>query len=105
METQLMIFAFIVLILSAAFHEYMHGWAADQLGDRTARDAGRLTINPLAHIDPVGSIFLPALLVISGSPLVFGYAKPVPFNPHNLRDPKWGGAKVAAAGPAANLLL
>lgn len=100
-----MIFSIVVLILSAAFHEYMHGWAADQLGDRTARDAGRLTINPLAHIDLFGSVFLPLVLVLSGSPFLFGYAKPVPFNPHNLRDPKWGGAKVAVAGPLANLTL
>lgn len=100
-----MIFSLIVLILSAAFHEYMHGFAADRLGDRTARDLGRLTINPLAHIDMFGSVLLPAVLVFSGSPFVFGYAKPVPYNPNNLRDPKWGGAKVAVAGPLANLLL
>jgi len=100
-----MIFSIIILILSATFHEYMHGWMADRLGDHTARDAGRLTINPLAHLDWFGSIFLPFILVISGSPFIFGYAKPVPFNPYNLRDPKWGPAKVAAAGPLANLLL
>src|SRR3989338_2633501 len=105
MPTQLMIFSIIILVLSAAFHEYMHGWMADRLGDRTARDAGRLTINPLAHLDWFGSFFLPLLLVVSGVPFVFGYAKPVPFNPRNLRDPKWDPAKVAAAGPLANLLL
>lgn len=100
-----MIFSIIILVLSAAFHEYMHGWMADRLGDHTARDAGRLTINPLAHLDWFGSVFLPLLLVMSGSQFVFGYAKPVPFNPYNLRDPKWGPAKVAVAGPLANLLL
>ena len=100
-----MIFSIVVLVLSATFHEYMHGWMADQLGDHTARDAGRLTINPLAHLDLFGSVFLPLILVISGTPFVFGYAKPVPFNPYNLKDAKWGPAKVAAAGPLANLLL
>ena len=105
MQTQLMFFSIIILVLSAAFHEYMHGWMADRLGDHTARDAGRLTINPLAHLDWFGSIFLPLLLVISGVPFVFGYAKPVPFNLYNLRSGKWGPAKVAAAGPLANLLL
>jgi len=105
MQVQLMIFSIIILVLSAAFHEYMHGWMADRLGDHTARDAGRLTINPLAHLDWFGSVFLPLLLVMSGSQFVFGYAKPVPFNPYNLRDPKWGPAKVAVAGPLANLLL
>ncbi len=105
MQTQLIIFSVIILVLSATFHEYMHAWMADRLGDRTARDLGRLTINPIAHLDWFGSIFLPFLLVITGTPFVFGYAKPVPFNPHNLRDSKWGPAKVAVAGPLANLIL
>jgi Zn-dependent protease len=104
-QTSLMIFSVVVLVLSATFHEYMHAWMADRLGDHTARDLGRLTINPLAHLDWFGSVFLPLLLVMSGTPFVFGYAKPVPFNPYNLRDAKWGPAKVAAAGPLANLLL
>jgi len=105
MDISTQIFAIIILVLSAAFHEYMHAWAADQLGDHTARDLGRLTINPLAHLDWFGSVFLPFLLVISGSPFLFGYAKPVPYNPYNLKDAKWGSAKVAAAGPLANFLL
>jgi len=105
MDFTTQIFAIIILVLSASFHEYMHAWAADQLGDHTARDAGRLTVNPLAHLDWFGSVFLPLLLVMSGTPFVFGYAKPVPYNPYNLRDAKWGSAKVAAAGPLANLLL
>ena len=86
MYFSMQIFAIIILVLSASFHEYMHAWAADQLGDHTARDAGRLTINPLAHLDWFGSVFLPFMLVISGMPFVFGYAKPVPYNPYNLRD-------------------
>jgi len=105
MDSTFVIFSVIILIMSAAFHEYMHAWAADQLGDHTARDLGRLTINPLAHLDWFGSIFLPLLLIISGVNFVFGYAKPVPFNPYNLRDAKWGPAKVAVAGPLANLIL
>jgi Zn-dependent protease len=105
MNFSLQLFSIIILVLSAAIHEYMHAWMADRLGDSTARDAGRLTINPLAHLDWFGSIFLPLLLVVSNSPFVFGYAKPVPFNPHNLRDGKWGPAKVALAGPLGNFIL
>ncbi len=105
MDTNIIIFQIIVLVLSAAVHEYAHAWAADQQGDHTAKEMGRLTINPLAHLDFFGSFFLPLLLVIAGAPFIFGYAKPVPFNPYNLRDKKWGPAKVAAAGPMANFAL
>ncbi len=105
MTPSMQIFTIIILVLSASFHEYMHAWAADQQGDHTARDLGRLTINPLAHLDWFGSVFLPLMLVMFGTPFVFGYAKPVPFNPYNLKDAKWGSAKVAVAGPFANLLL
>ncbi len=104
MTTQIVIFQIIVLIFSAIIHEYMHGWMADRLGDPTAKNLGRLTLNPLPHIDPVGSIFLPLLLVLSGSSFVFGWAKPVPFNPNNLRDQKYGPAKVAIAGPLGNFV-
>ncbi len=103
MENNIIIFQVVVLIFSAIIHEYMHGWMADRLGDATAKEAGRLTLNPLPHIDPIGSVLLPFFLVISGAPFVFGWAKPVPFNPYNLRDKKYGGAKVAVAGPLANL--
>jgi Zn-dependent protease len=100
-----MIFALIIILFSAVIHEYMHGWMADQLGDTTARDQGRLTLNPIAHIDIWGSILMPALIFIgTGGGLIFGYAKPVPFNPYNLRDQKYGVAKVAIAGPLANLI-
>jgi len=95
----------IILILSAIIHEYSHGYFAYRLGDDTALKAGRLTLNPLAHIDLVGSIFLPLLLVLSGSGLIFGWAKPVPYNPYNLRDQKRGNAKVAFAGPVTNLII
>lgn len=100
----LIIFQIVALVFSAIIHEYMHGWAAYQLGDSTAKDAGRLTLNPIPHIDPLGSIALPAILVFSGVGIVFGWAKPVPYNPYNLKDQKYGDAKVAIAGPAANLL-
>ena len=83
----------------------MHGWMADRLGDNTARAAGRLTMNPIPHIDLFGSIILPGLLILSGSGFVIGWAKPVPFNPYNLRDRRYGAAKVAAAGPLANLAI
>jgi Zn-dependent protease len=100
-----MIFSLIIILFSAIIHEYMHGWMADQQGDPTARDAGRLTLNPVAHIDIWGSILMPALVFLgTGGGLVFGYAKPVPFNPYNLRDQKYGVAKVALAGPMANLI-
>lgn len=100
-----MIFALIIILFSVIIHEYMHGWMADRLGDPTAKDAGRLTLNPAAHIDLWGSILLPAMIFIgTGGGLIFGYAKPVPFNPYNLRDQKYGIAKVAVAGPLANLI-
>lgn len=105
MDIQIMIFSVIVLIYSAIIHEYMHGWMAERLGDNTAKDEGRLTLNPIPHIDINGSIILPAILIMTGAPFVFGWAKPVPFNPNNLRDKIYGGAKVALAGPVANLIV
>ncbi|MCU0679607.1 MAG: site-2 protease family protein [Planctomycetes bacterium] len=100
----IVIFQIIVLVFSAIIHEYMHGWMADRLGDPTAKNLGRLTLNPIPHIDLFGSILLPALLVITNAGFVFGWAKPVPYNPYNLRDQKYGGAKVAAAGPLGNFI-
>ena len=99
------LFLLIVLIYSAIIHEYSHGWMADRLGDPTAKYSGRLTLNPIPHIDPVGSILVPALLWLSNVGFIIGWAKPVPFNPYNLRDQKYGAAKVALAGPASNLIL
>jgi len=78
---------------------------AQSLGDNTAKDMGRITLNPIKHLDFFGSIVLPLLLIISGVGFVFGYAKPVPYNPENLRDKKYGPAKVALAGPLSNLIL
>jgi Zn-dependent protease len=93
-----------VLILSLSFHEAAHAWSADRLGDPTARLLGRLTLNPLSHIDLIGTVVFPVLASLSGLPLI-GWAKPVPVNPVNLRAPRRDFAIVAAAGPASNLLL
>jgi Zn-dependent protease len=100
------IFAIIVLVFSAIIHEYMHGFIANEEGDATAKDLGRLTLNPLAHLDPWGSFGLPIFLyIISGGAFVFGYAKPVPIDPRRFRDPKWSQFKVALAGPLSNLAV
>ena len=104
MNIQIVVFQIIVLVFSAIIHEYMHAWMADRLGDPTAKDLGRLTLNPIPHIDIFGSIILPFVLVITGSGFVIGWAKPVPFNPNNLRDKKYGSAKVALAGPMGNFI-
>ncbi len=101
-----LLFFFLIIIPSAIIHEYAHGWAADQLGDPTARNAGRLTLNPRAHIDMWGTIIMPIMLLLfSGGSFMFAYAKPVPYNPYNLKNQKWGPALVGAAGPAANLVI
>lgn len=94
-----------ILILSIVFHEVAHGYAANWLGDPTARLAGRLSPNPLLHIDPIGSVLIPGALYIMHAPFLFGWAKPVPYNPYNLRNQKWGESFVAASGPLANVLL
>ncbi len=99
------VFYIAILIMSVVIHEVSHGFMAEYFGDKTARDAGRLTLNPLKHLDPVGSVIIPALLVLSNSPFLFGWAKPVPYNPNNLSDRKWGTIAVASAGILANLLL
>lgn len=99
------IFFIIALIFSAIIHEYAHGWVALKLGDHTAEDAGRLTLNPLPHLDPVGSILLPMLLLLSKTGFFIAWAKPVPYNPNNLRDQKYGDLKVALGGPGSNLLM
>ena len=95
---------FIFLLIGAIIHEYAHGWTADQLGDPTARNAGRLTLNPVAHIDLFGTIILPILMLLSfGS--AFGYAKPVPYNPYNLQNQKRDPVLIGLAGPVSNLIL
>ena len=94
----------LVLVFSVVFHEYAHGWTAWKLGDPTARDRGRLTLNPIPHIDPMGSILVPLLLSFTGS-IILGWAKPVPVDPARLNNPLDDHPKVAAAGPLSNLLL
>lgn len=98
-------FAVVIIVFSAVIHEVMHGVAADWLGDHTARYAGRLTLNPLVHLDPMGSVVLPLFLALSHSPIMFGWAKPVPYNPYNLRPGRFSEAIVAFAGPASNAVL
>ncbi|MDE2144540.1 MAG: site-2 protease family protein [Patescibacteria group bacterium] len=106
MSSTIFIFSIIVLILSVVIHEMAHGYAALSLGDTTAKDAGRLTLNPLSHLDPIGSVILPLILYISHSPFLVGWAKPVPYNPNNLyKDFKYGPLKVALAGPLSNLVI
>ncbi|PIR96440.1 MAG: site-2 protease family protein [Candidatus Doudnabacteria bacterium CG10_big_fil_rev_8_21_14_0_10_42_18] len=99
------IIVFVILIFSAIVHEVMHGVVAEKLGDSTARYAGRITLNPIPHIDPFGSILLPFILLAVGSPIIFGAAKPVPVNFNNLRKPKRDMALVSLAGPLSNFAL
>lgn len=94
-----------ILIMSAVVHEVSHGFAALWLGDPTAKYMGRLTLNPISHLDPFGSVILPLLLVITQSPFFIAWAKPVPYNPYNLRDQKYGPAIVGVAGPLSNIII
>lgn len=109
MEIIPLIFFFLIIIPSAIIHEYAHAWMADQLGDPTARYAGRLTLDPRVHIDKFGTILLPLisflLMVATGFGILFAYAKPVPFNPNNLKDRRWGPVWVAIGGPLSNIIL
>ncbi|MBN1150668.1 site-2 protease family protein [candidate division WOR-3 bacterium] len=95
----------IILLFSAVVHEVFHGLAALWRGDPTAKKMGRLTLNPLPHIDPFMSVLLPVFLVITGSPFIFAAAKPVPVNPYNLKNPERDMAVVAAAGPFSNISM
>ena len=103
------LFLIVILIFSIVIHEVSHGAVANYLGDPTAKYAGRLTLNPMKHLDPIGSVILPLFLIvmakITGGGIIFGWAKPVPINPFNFRDQKYGSAKVSLAGPAANLAV
>jgi Zn-dependent protease len=93
------------ILIAVVLHELAHGYVAYRLGDPTAARAGRLTLNPLAHVDPFGTVILPLVLLFSGSPFLFGYAKPVPVNFLNLHNPRRDMVLVALAGPLTNLLL
>jgi len=102
----ILFFQLAILLMSIVIHEFAHGWMAFRLGDVTAKHHGRLTLNPIKHLDIWGSLVVPFMIfVFSGGNAIFGWAKPVPFNPNNLRDQKYGIAKVAAAGPFANLFI
>jgi len=100
-----LVFQIAILIMSVVIHEVSHGYAAYSLGDPTAKYEGRLTLNPLRHLDMFGSVLLPFILYITHAGFIFGWAKPVPYNPHNLRPGRWSEAQVAIAGPFSNLCL
>jgi len=101
MDIPSIIISLFVVLFAITIHEAAHGWAAYKLGDPTAHAMGRITLNPIAHIDPIGTILLPLILVIMGAP-PFGWAKPVPVNPFNLRNPRRDNLVISAAGPLAN---
>lgn len=107
MDNQLLgqIYQVIVLIFLVIIHEVSHGLMAYRLGDNTAKEMGRLTLNPLKHLDFFGSFLVPLLFIATGSPFILGWAKPVPYNPYNLKHPKRDGALIAAAGPVSNFLI
>jgi len=92
-----------VFLFAITVHEAAHGWAAHKLGDSTAYQLGRVTLNPIAHIDPIGTIIFPLLMIVMRSPILFGWAKPVPVNPLNLRNPRRDNLLISAAGPLSNL--
>lgn len=98
--------SFVYLIIAIAVHEFAHAYTADKLGDPTARAYGRVTLNPLAHIDPVGTIVLPlSLMLLSGGAFAYGWGKPTPFDPQNLQNPRKDSALISVAGPLSNIIL
>ncbi|OIO13013.1 site-2 protease family protein [Candidatus Gottesmanbacteria bacterium CG_4_10_14_0_8_um_filter_37_24] len=99
------IIGWFILIICITIHEFAHAYMADRLGDPTAKIYGRMTLNPIAHIDPIGTVLLPLLMLISGSGFFIGWAKPTPFDPFNLKNPKRDAALISVAGPASNLLF
>jgi len=105
MNLELAFVTIIILVFSAILHEVAHGLVAERLGDPTAKLLGRLTLNPIPHIDPIMTIIIPLLLILGGSPVIIGGAKPVPVDPFNFRDPKKDMALVSLAGPLTNFLI
>jgi Zn-dependent protease len=99
-----LVISLLVLILSLSVHEAAHAWSASQLGDDTAKRLGRVTLNPVVHVDPIGTLLLPIIAMVSGAPLI-GWAKPTPVNTRNLRQPRRDSILVTAAGPVSNLLI
>jgi Zn-dependent protease len=104
LDLNVLLLQFAVLILSLTVHEAAHAWSADKLGDPTARLLGRLSLNPVVHIDPIGTLLLPLISMTTGAPLL-GWAKPVPVNTHNLQRPRQDFMLIAAAGPISNLIM
>ena len=104
MDFRFGLFLYVVIVLSAVFHEFAHALVAYRLGDTTAKDAGRLTLNPFVHLDPLGTVIVPLLLMFT-SGIFIGWAKPVPYNPYALRDRKYGSLKVGIAGPLSNFII
>lgn len=106
MDIQKLVVSILPILIAITFHEVSHGYVANRLGDPTARFTGRLTLNPIVHIDPIGTVIMPIMLfVFTNGQFVFGYAKPVPINPMNFKDPKRDMAISAAAGPITNIIL
>lgn len=105
MDVGLILLKVLALFMALTFHEFAHGWVARRLGDRTAESQGRLTLNPKDHIDPFGTVLLPAMLILMKSPVVFGWAKPVPIDVRNFKDPRRGMMWSALGGPMINLFL
>ncbi|MDO8572090.1 MAG: site-2 protease family protein [bacterium] len=97
--------AVVAVFISLSVHEFSHALAAYLQGDTTAQVAGRLTLNPIAHIDPIGTLLVPGILLLTNAPFLIGWAKPVPFNPYNLRNTRYGPLYVGLAGPASNAIL
>jgi Zn-dependent protease len=95
----------IILVVTITVHEFAHAWMGDRLGDPTAKLAGRLTLNPLAHLDMIGTVILPIFALMSGSTFLFGWAKPTPYDPYNLRNPKKDAGLIALSGPIINLIF
>ena len=96
---------YLALVIMLTFHEFGHAWMAQKCGDDTAKSEGRVSLNPLVHIDPIGTVLIPLIQIFFPSSLLFGWAKPVPVNPNNLRNPKLDDALITMAGPWMNLLL
>ena len=105
MDIAMIVFEVVVLLFSAILHEIAHGFVADKLGDPTARLSGRLTLNPIKHLDLVGSVLLPLAMILSGTGMVFGWAKPVVYNPYNLKNKRSGEFLIALAGPLSNISI
>ena len=104
-DIQKIVLSIVPLLFAIILHEVAHGWVAEKLGDPTARLLGRITLNPISHIDPIGTIILPGILLLTGSPFLFGWAKPVPVNFGNLRGGRRDMALVALSGPLTNFFL